>query len=280
MCLKPQPPRPMPPELAAWGAAHLPATSPYRLVGDTLYAHSHDEDFADLYHPEGKPALSPVLLALVTAFQHFENLSDRRTTMMVRTRLDWKYALHLPLDDAGFDASVLCEFRQRLLAHGADARVFDQVLGQLKALGLLTTRGSQRTDSLALLSRAHDLGRRELVFETMRVVLRALLAAYADWLRTTMPADWATRYARHCRDERHSADERAALVRAAGRSITLCPRNRIKSTRQRTWRHGLRSTRVQEWKPATYCAPGRAIRAPFTPTGFTSPADLSFPPKP
>lgn len=219
MSLKPQPPRPMPPELAAWGAAHLPATSPYRLVGDTLYDQYHDEDFADLYHPEGKPALSPVLLALVTAFQHFENLSDRRAAMMVRTRLDWKYALHLPLDDAGFDASVLCEFRQRLLAHGAEARVFDQVLDHMKALGLITARGSQRTDSLALLSRARDLGRRELVFETIRVVLRALLAADADWLRATIPTDWVVRYQKHCRDERHSDAERAALDATLGADV-------------------------------------------------------------
>jgi hypothetical protein len=62
MCLKPQPPRDLPPEIAAWGERHLPKESPYRLIGDILYAHYHDEDFLDLYHREGKPGLSPVLL--------------------------------------------------------------------------------------------------------------------------------------------------------------------------------------------------------------------------
>lgn len=59
MCLKPQPPRPMPPEMAAWTEKRLPPDNPYHLVGETLYVPFHDLDFADLYHAEGKPALSP-----------------------------------------------------------------------------------------------------------------------------------------------------------------------------------------------------------------------------
>src|SRR5262249_61304726 len=111
----PQPPRPMPLELAAWGAKHLAADDPYKLIGDLLYEDYHDEDFADLYHKEGKPALSPVLLALVLVLQALENLSDRKAAIAVECHLKWKYALHLPPDDADFDASVLCEFRKRLL---------------------------------------------------------------------------------------------------------------------------------------------------------------------
>ena len=77
MSLKLQPPRPMPPEIGAWSAKHPDDDDPYKLIGDTLYEQYHDEGFADLYHPEGKPALSPVLLAFVTVFQALENLPDR-----------------------------------------------------------------------------------------------------------------------------------------------------------------------------------------------------------
>ncbi len=35
-----------------------------------------------------------------------EHCSDRVAVEMVRLRIDWKYALHLPLEDTGFDASV------------------------------------------------------------------------------------------------------------------------------------------------------------------------------
>ncbi|MFL5804700.1 MAG: transposase [Roseiflexaceae bacterium] len=216
MCLKPQPPRPMPPELAAWGARHLVDDDPYKLVGDTLYEQYHDEDFADLYHKEGKPGLSPVLLSFVTVFQAFDNLPDRKAAEALEVNLKWKYALHLPLDAGSFDSSVLCEFRQRLLDHSAEARVFDQVLTQMHVMGLVKTRGIQRTDSLALFSRARELGRLELVFETMRVVLRDLLKADADWLRSVLPPEWATRYRYHCRAERQSDDERATLTLIIG----------------------------------------------------------------
>ena len=57
MSLKPQPPRPMPPEMA-WGTNHLTTDDPYKLIGDTLYSSYHDENFADLYHKEGKPSIS------------------------------------------------------------------------------------------------------------------------------------------------------------------------------------------------------------------------------
>jgi hypothetical protein len=52
--------------------------------------------------------------------QFVEDLSDRRAAAAVRGRIDWKYALGLELDDPGFDFSVLCEFRARLTAGGAE----------------------------------------------------------------------------------------------------------------------------------------------------------------
>jgi len=88
----------MPPEMAAWGVKHLAADDPYKLIGDSLYASYHDADFADLYHKEGKPGLSPVLLAFVTIFQNLENLPDRKAAEAVEINLKWKYALHLPFD--------------------------------------------------------------------------------------------------------------------------------------------------------------------------------------
>ena len=61
----------------------------------------------------------------------------------MRSRIDWKYVLRLELSDDGFDGSVLSEFRGRLLAHDATARLFDLLLtwcrerGFVKAGGLL-----------------------------------------------------------------------------------------------------------------------------------------------
>jgi transposase len=217
MSLKPQPPREMPAELAELGVQLLPPESPYRLVGEVLYAKYKDEDYADLYPAEGQPGLSPVDLALVTAFQFLEDLPDRAAAEAVRLRMDWKYALRLPLGYTGFNFSVLSEYRARLIAHGAEARVFEALLADLVTLGLLKRRGRQRTDSLAVLTRVRTLTRLELVVETLRLAVQALVAADAVWARATLPPTWEEWYGERCVAERLAEAERQRLQQETGR---------------------------------------------------------------
>ena len=47
----------------------------------------------------------------------------------------------------GFDHSVLCEFRSRLLAGSAEERLLHKLLEACQARGLLKARGRQRTDA-------------------------------------------------------------------------------------------------------------------------------------
>src|SRR5688500_9178148 len=86
----------------------------------------------------------------------------------VRSRIDWKYLLCLELDDAGFDYSVLCEFRARLLEGGAQRRLFDKLLELLRSRKLVKARGRQRTDSTHVLAAIRGLNRLECVIETLR----------------------------------------------------------------------------------------------------------------
>jgi transposase len=53
--------------------------------------------------------------------QFAEGLSDRQAVNAVQSRIDWKYVLRLELTDPGFDASVLSEFRTRLIAGAAES---------------------------------------------------------------------------------------------------------------------------------------------------------------
>ncbi|WP_240554140.1 transposase [Streptomyces niveiscabiei] len=73
-----------------------------------------DEDFAAWYPRDGRPGLSPAQLATVCVLQFLLNLSDRQAAEAVRCRIDFKYALGLELDDAGFHHSVLGDFRDRI----------------------------------------------------------------------------------------------------------------------------------------------------------------------
>ncbi len=73
-------------------------------------------------------------------FPFYESLTEknrRRYAAMVVTRIDWKYALHLPLTYRGFDVSVRSEFRERLIKNKAQRLIFDRVLEKMKAEGFL-----------------------------------------------------------------------------------------------------------------------------------------------
>lgn len=208
MSLKVQPVPPIPDDIATLVRQILPASHPLVLMGDRLSQFISDEAFADLYPAEGKPALSPALLALVTLLQYWEFLSDRQATHMVIARLDWKYALHLALAYAGFDHSVLCEFRQRLIAHDAQRRVFDQLLLALRQAGLLKGKHMQRTDSLAVLGAVRQLSRLELAMETLRLALVEIEQQDPAWLKAAVPSSWAEQYGAWTQQER--------LVRSKG----------------------------------------------------------------
>ncbi len=74
----------------------------------------------------------------MTIFQFAENLPDRRAAEAIRTRPDWKYALHLARTYPGLDHRLLCEFRRRLWREPAAQQVFQQVLDRLAETDLLS----------------------------------------------------------------------------------------------------------------------------------------------
>jgi transposase len=162
---------------------------------DRLGRWMDDELFAAAFSARGCPGLPPAMLAMVTALQYSENLRDRQAAEAVRTRLDWKYALGLPLDDAGFDHSVLSEFRGRVAAHGLEEAALDALLARLKADGLLSAGGRQRTDSTHVIAAVRALHTIELAGESIRAALEALAVACPDWLAARFcTADWTRRY--------------------------------------------------------------------------------------
>jgi transposase len=98
-------------------------------IRDEIGISYDDQMFASLYDARGQLAISTWRLTLVTVLQFIENLSDRQAAEAVRSRIDLKYALSLELDDTGFDFSVLCEFRARLLAGGRDQNLLEVMAG-------------------------------------------------------------------------------------------------------------------------------------------------------
>jgi transposase len=121
--------------------AAFPKGHPSLTLRDHVGTLFQDNDCATLFPAWGHPGLPPWRLALVTIMQCRENLADCQAAEAVRARIDWKYRLGLDLTDAGFDFSVLSEFRDRLLAGGAGTLLVDQLLERCRTMGLLTARG-------------------------------------------------------------------------------------------------------------------------------------------
>ncbi|GAB5430582.1 MAG: hypothetical protein Devi2KO_40410 [Devosia indica] len=202
MSLNAQPVPPIPEHTRRIAHAAFPKGNPYLTLRDDIGPLFCDDDFADLFPPQGQHAYAPWRLALITLLQFRENLSDRQAASAVRARIDWKYLLSLELADAGFDFSILSEFRTRLLNGQAGQRLLDKVLERAQALDLLKSRGRQRTDSTHVLSAVRVLNRLELLGETLRAALNVLATVAPEWLRRRAPAEWYKRYGRRVEDGR------------------------------------------------------------------------------
>jgi transposase len=161
MSLKPAPLGPIPDDTARVARASFPKGNIYMQMRDILGTIDDDALFAPLFAVRGHPAETPWRLALVTVMQFAEGLSDRQAAEAVRARIDWQYALGLALTDAGFDFSVLCEFRARLVAGDAEHLLLDALLTRCKERGDLKARGQQRTDATHVLRALRVLSRLE-----------------------------------------------------------------------------------------------------------------------
>ena len=218
MSLKPDPIQPVPEETARIARAAFRKGNSLLRLRDEFGAIFADADFADLFPKRGQPGLAPWRLALVTLLQFRESLADRQAAEAVRARIDWKYVLGLELTDPGFDASVLCEFRTRLVEGGAEERLLHKLLDRCRELGLLKARARQRTDATHVLASIRALNRLELVGETLRAALNELATVAPDWLRGVASEAWHKRYARRVEDDRlpRTMTEREAYARAVG----------------------------------------------------------------
>ena len=224
MSLRPRYVPDIPEETARIAQAAFRKGNPYMKMRDELGTFFTDDQFVDLYPLDGQPAFSPWRLALVCVLQFAENLTDRQAADAVRSRIDWKYALSLELEDGGFDYSVLCEFRQRLLANEAADRLLNGMLTHFQDLQLLKARGKQRTDSTHVLAAIRLLNRLEQVGETLHYALNQIAVHEPAWLKHWAPPSWFDRYGRTFNEYRlpmkeSERDELALIIGADGMDL-------------------------------------------------------------
>ena len=123
----------------------------YSFLADHRNELFKDEDFADLFPSgKGRPSVPAVLVCSVMVLQALEGLSDRDAIRQLRTRIDWKVACGLALDDPGFDFTVLTYWRTRLRQSERPQRIFEAIRAVVEATGVLKTKHRRALDSSIL----------------------------------------------------------------------------------------------------------------------------------
>lgn len=126
----------------------IPQDSIYRKFREIVWPLIEDDQFESMYcRDNGRPPISPSLLAMATILQFYRDLSDREMERAAMFDIEIKYALGLSIDDRPFDHSSLGDFRKRLLENGKEKETFDRILSHLVASGLIKKDEIQRIDA-------------------------------------------------------------------------------------------------------------------------------------
>jgi transposase len=207
----------IPAETASAVAAMFGKGNSYVVIGDRLDSLFAKLDLTRLDHG-AKPAYTLLIYALVTVFQFNERLPDRRATEALRSRLDWKYALHLPLAHPGIVPLALCEFRRQLRHNPLGLQTFQGILESVAACGLSPINGETPPEASGVLASICNLSRLEQITDALCVALETLAATRPDWLLKTARPYWYDRYTtrQSLRDLSSAMPDQLALAQAIG----------------------------------------------------------------
>jgi len=134
------------------------------------------------------------IFALVTVFQCIENMPDQSVPEAVRNRMDWKYALHLPINSPVFTSIELCNFRQILLFNPEGLNVFQEVINRLGEIGYVGSSEADCQTPGQLLKKVCDVSRIEQISRAINQTIEALAVYDPEWLRQITLPHWYERY--------------------------------------------------------------------------------------
>jgi transposase len=224
---------PVPPQ--SWSEL-VPADSFYARLSRWRDVLVDDEDYAPLYKdsPRGRPSIPPSMVVLAMLLEYHDDCSDAEAEQRMRFDLRWKHALGLGLEEGGFDATVLCRFRRKLLDRGLERNLFERLVNAAREAGLITKDAAQLIDSSHILGAAGARDTYALIRGGIRKLLRALgytstrraelgerLGWYLDPQTPEKPEfDWSDAEARaaHLKEIVEDARQTLSLAECAGMS--------------------------------------------------------------
>jgi len=184
----------MPPETARAAHAILGRSNLYVQFGEHLETILENVQLTYLWEKEVDPQKDIAILALITFFQFVEGLTDVQAADAVRTRTDWKFALHLPLIPGIFHENILCEFRHRVFLADISREELQQLLDRLLVFTPSPYNSFQKPNALELVSLVCSLNRLDRAQQAMQQALEILAAKFPSWLRKVALPHWYGRY--------------------------------------------------------------------------------------
>lgn len=94
------------------------------------------------HQSQGRPGYAPILLLKCLLLAQWYNLSDPQTEEAVNDRISFRRFVGLSMDEFAPDHSTLSRFRMTLIQHNLSQWVFDEVLAQIEAHGLILKKGT------------------------------------------------------------------------------------------------------------------------------------------
>lgn len=190
----------------------------YLRIGDQLEEILRSVDLGLL---DPSSSLSPEMvfrLALVTAFQFAESLPDPAASEATRKRMDWKYAIYLPIRHPGISANALCEFRKNLLSSPKGQEELSRLANLLARFGLYAKSAHRKRNPAEALPAVCRITRLYRISEAMKSALSVLGSIAPDWLLANSLPYWYQRYGHHSRVLYLSAEwtKQEEIVQAIG----------------------------------------------------------------
>jgi transposase len=166
----------------------------YILVGDHLGGILEALERQPRLDGENLSEPEDVILPLITFFQFVEGLTDGQALEAVRTRTDWKFALHLSLLPVKLHENALCGFRQRILHDEGSQHKFQRLIDQLVDFAPALTTNFQDLNSLDVVSLVCSLNCLSRAQQGMHQALEVLAVRFPQWLRKIALPHWYGRY--------------------------------------------------------------------------------------
>jgi len=185
---------PLPPETARQTRAIFGRNNFYIQVGEKIDEIFRKLEPERLLAMEVAPLVPGAVLPLATFFQFVEGLTDEQAAQALHTRLEWKFALHLPVNSLAFRPYALCEFRRQVRSDPQSQAELQELVDQLKELRPPVNERLSDLKSMELISALCSMNRFSQVEATIKQALEVLACQYPLWLRKIAMPRWYGRY--------------------------------------------------------------------------------------